>query len=196
MRGFADTLSSWWGAWQHAGRCGTGEKNWDTSCRQQEVICDTGQYPEHRNPQSPPPQCHTSSNKAIPIPTKPHLQIVPRPKRLWEPNTFKLPHWVGWQYFVHRPQYGWCLQYGMMNCLSRSSCLCLHHPAPSQTSILISFLVWDTTYIFPFFSLPFTGLSPHPLTQCNQQNSIRESLTLCIYCVFSVSGISWTLELY
>ena len=41
--------------------------------------CHTGQTWAYMRPQSPPPQWHTSSNKATPIPTRRHLLIVPLP---------------------------------------------------------------------------------------------------------------------
>ena len=72
-------LLAWQGAWQRAGRHGAVEIAESlTSHRQLEVDWHTHQYPEHRKPtQSPPPQWHTSSNKAISYPTKPHLLLVP-----------------------------------------------------------------------------------------------------------------------
>lgn len=41
----------------------------------QNVNWDTGGYPKHRKPQILPPEWDTSSNKAMPTPTKPHLPI-------------------------------------------------------------------------------------------------------------------------
>ena len=51
------SFSSWRGALWHAGRHGAGGvAESPSSCRQQEVDCDTGSHPEHRKPQGPPPQ--------------------------------------------------------------------------------------------------------------------------------------------
>ena len=83
-------------AGKYGGRHDAGVAESPIPCRQQEVDWDTGWYPEHRKPQSPPPQWRTSSNKAIPTPIKSHLLIVPLPMRLWGPITVKLPY-----FFIH-----------------------------------------------------------------------------------------------
>lgn len=48
-------------------------------------------FPEHRKPESPPRQWHTSSNKSIPTLTKPYLLIMPYSISFWGPITAK-PH--------------------------------------------------------------------------------------------------------
>jgi hypothetical protein len=86
-------LSSWHETWRHAGRHGTGkEAESSTSsvtsrrnnCRPHWALL------EHMRPPSPPPQWHTSC-KVKPIPTGPHLWIVPLPTGLWVPFSFKPP---------------------------------------------------------------------------------------------------------
>lgn len=89
IKGFC--LSSWQGAWWHAGRCGDGGVDESaTSFRQQQIHWDTGQYPEHNRTLSPP-LWHTSSNKAIPTPAKLQILILPPSMRLWKPVTTTLP---------------------------------------------------------------------------------------------------------
>ena len=86
-------LSSWWEAWQHALRHDAKEvAGSPISRRQQEIDWHTGQYSDHRKPQGLLPRRHTSSNKIILTPTKPHLLIVPLPMRLQGLMTFKWPH--------------------------------------------------------------------------------------------------------
>ena len=63
------SLSSWWEAWQHAGRHDAEEgaeglTSWSAGSRRR--LCQYWAELEHRRPQSLPPQWHTSSNKTTP----------------------------------------------------------------------------------------------------------------------------------
>ena len=91
-------LSLWQEAWWHAGRCGAGGAESSTSWAPGRNIVLHCTELEHRRPQTPPPQWHTSSNKTTPTPTKPYLLIVPFPidqtfkhMCLWGPCLFKPP---------------------------------------------------------------------------------------------------------
>jgi hypothetical protein len=76
------TLSSWREVWQHAGRHAAGEGAESSTSRSLDSrrrLCTTLDLAwTHIRPQSPPPQWHTSSNKATPpnsaTPYEPRIQ--------------------------------------------------------------------------------------------------------------------------
>jgi hypothetical protein len=72
-------LSSWWEAWQHAGRHwvrgAKSSTSWSAENQEEDFISHWVEL-QHRRPQSPSHQGNISSNKAIPTPTKPYLLIV------------------------------------------------------------------------------------------------------------------------
>jgi hypothetical protein len=79
-------LSSWSEARQGPGRHIAGKAESSTSSSkgsQEQTVSQTA-----RRVQNPPTKRHTSSNKATPTSTRPHLLIVPLPR----PSIFKLPY--------------------------------------------------------------------------------------------------------
>jgi hypothetical protein len=88
---FRGSLSSWQEAWQLPGRHGASEGVESSASRSeaQRILFHTG-WSWTIGTQSPPPEWHTSSNKATPTPTMLHLPIAQLP----EPSIFKLPYRV------------------------------------------------------------------------------------------------------